>query len=197
MRFVEALVVARVLGVSVMELNPAGGQLAYDVLRLKLRYRDARANARHAVAEAKHVRSMLVAVTLADHIQSGRTKFKVLGSAYQFIGMLSMAMDAADGNQVELSAGLRALGIADTDVQLLSSEVNGDTEATARAYSEALSHAYPDLQFTDEHGGIFDFDVEGIDVDAPDHDHSGSYRDAFMQPDRLAHMIFGRMGDGG
>ena len=70
----EAFAVADALGVEVSQLNPAAGGLYYEIQSHRLKYREATAAARRAIGSARRVRAEgLVALNLANEIQSGRT----------------------------------------------------------------------------------------------------------------------------
>ena len=88
----EAFAVADALGADVAQLNPAGGGLLNQIQSHRLKYREAQSATRTAAARENNLRDRLIALTLADEIQSGRSEFTVHGSPRRFVQLVGHAL---------------------------------------------------------------------------------------------------------
>lgn len=197
----EAFAVADALGVEVSQLNPAAGGLYYEIQSHRLKYREATAAARRAIGSARRVRAGLVALNLANEIQSGRTAFTVHGTPHTFINELSRSLSQRDDGVYRTDDGERAIGLDTDEVRrefesLVVAEF-ADAEPPDEDHFRLMNAAYekvfashlPLLTFTGEEH--VDLAVDGVPVD---HENYGL---SYMQPSTLAEMLYGPQDDGG
>jgi transcriptional regulator with XRE-family HTH domain len=186
----EAFAVADALGADVAQLNPAGGGLFYQIQSHRLKYREAQSATRTAAALEHNLRERLIALSLAEEIQSGRSEFTVHGSPRRFVQLVSQALspeerafafypygDIGIGN-VEVQSEynwLTAIGIDSAEVQteynsLAVTEFGhaqpaGDDHfrLLGEVYRKVFARHLPSLKFADE-TTTTPFTVDGIDV---------------------------------
>lgn len=184
LRAAELFVVADTLGVDVNQLNPMATQMGYQIESARVRYRQRVEDARQSFAFARTEREQLVALRLANKIQSGRSDFVVSGTPFGFIFQLTKALTKSIGGKPlpglsvgDLDIGARAIGFDDEEVlremETVAREKYPDTKKPpqfrlkSEVYERLIARRYPGLKFVgnaDDHSRA-DLSVDGIPGD--------------------------------
>ncbi len=156
MRFTEALVVSTVLGVSAEELSPVNTNLDYQIQKLRDEQKRHISTIGASRAMLREVNDGIAALTLAQELAEGRTRYSVQGSPLQFAELLSSWIPGGSGTSISSNflRGLELIGIEyggdpTPDVESEEDAFREIEEARSLEVARLVRAKYPRLEFSE------------------------------------------------